>query len=166
MKWPKLLQRWQPKGHWDCACSQFLRCFTAVFYVFLESCADCCARMASIPTLSFIASFNSPESFPHVLAQIAAQAAAAGTDSVVLEIMDERCHSGPLLRQACMVVRNMAVRNPELRAPLLAKGAEEKLRTVKAAHSKVGHVHVGAHISCYPPHLPCCFCHLSCFLGW
>ncbi|KAI8467114.1 MAG: hypothetical protein J3K34DRAFT_524021 [Monoraphidium minutum] len=38
-------------------------------------------------------------------------------------------------RQACMAVRNMAVRNPELRAPFLERGAEALLRGAKARHA-------------------------------
>lgn len=39
-------------------------------------------------------------------------------------------------RQACMAVRNMVVRNPELRAPFLAKDMEPLLRAAKAKHPK------------------------------
>lgn len=37
-------------------------------------------------------------------------------------------------RQACMSIRNIVARNPELRGLVLEKGAEPLLRTVKASH--------------------------------
>jgi hypothetical protein len=43
-------------------------------------------------------------------------------------------------RQACMALRNMVVRNPELRAPFLERGAEALLRGAKAAHPACGDV--------------------------
>jgi hypothetical protein len=39
-----------------------------------------------------------------------------------------------VMRQGCMAVRNMVVRNPELRPQFLTKGAEELLRQVKAKY--------------------------------
>jgi hypothetical protein len=43
-------------------------------------------------------------------------------------------------RQACMAVRNMVVRNPELRGPFLERGAEALLRGAKAAFPVCGDV--------------------------
>eukprot|EP00955_Chlamydomonas_euryale_P048668 354055-Chlamydomonas_euryale.AAC.1 len=72
-----------------------------------------------------------------VRAQIASQAASVGADDALICALSQRASSGAVLRQACAALRNMVVRNPELRAPLLAKGAEERLRAAKSAHAKV-----------------------------
>ena len=42
-----------------------------------------------------------------------------------------------VMRQGCMAVRNMVVRNPELRPQFLTKGAEDVLRQVKAKYPSV-----------------------------
>lgn len=43
--------------------------------------------------------------------------------------------NGGVARQACMAIRNMVVRNPELRGPFLDKGAEALVRGVKARYA-------------------------------
>jgi hypothetical protein len=47
---------------------------------------------------------------------------------------------GYAARQACMAVRNMVVRNPELRVPFLEHGAEALLRGAKAQFGACGDV--------------------------
>jgi hypothetical protein len=47
---------------------------------------------------------------------------------------------GGVARQACMAIRNMVVRNPELRAPFLERGAEPLVRGVKGRFGVCGDV--------------------------
>jgi hypothetical protein len=46
--------------------------------------------------------------------------------------MFEHSKSAAVMRQACQLIRNLVVRNPELRQPILGKGMEPLLRGAKA----------------------------------
>jgi hypothetical protein len=68
---------------------------------------------------------------------VCADAADAGCLDLLLAVLrSEAPGLAPLQRQACMAVRNMAVRNPELRPAFLDKGAEALLRRAKVAYPK------------------------------
>lgn len=53
---------------------------------------------------------------------------------MVVEAMQRHAGRAPVQRQACLVVRIMVARNPELRQPYLDKGVEPLLRQAKAVH--------------------------------
>ncbi|CAL8469870.1 g9412 [Coccomyxa elongata] len=77
---------------------------------------------------------------------VAERAAAAGCIDTVLDAMRAAEAAGPrgfpdsatgaqwVQRQACMALRNMVARNPELRPAVLERGAEAFLRRAKVAH--------------------------------
>ena len=64
----------------------------------------------------------------------AAALAAAGAVESALEAMTDHAASSGAQRQACMLIRNIVARSPELRPPALAAGAEAALRAAKARH--------------------------------
>jgi hypothetical protein len=79
--------------------------------------------------------------------EAAARASACGCLDATLEVMQvllaskgtpsgngKENRATAVQRQACMAIRNAAVRSPEVRAALLDKGAEALLRQVKSAH--------------------------------
>lgn len=66
--------------------------------------------------------------------EISAQAAEAGCIDAILDSMSQMPSCTPVQRQACMAVRNMVVRNPELRPQFLEKGAEGLLRQAKRSN--------------------------------
>ena len=66
--------------------------------------------------------------------ELVAAAAAAGCCEAALDAMAAHPSSPRLQRAACMFLRNCAARNPELRAPLCERGAEDLLRAAKVAH--------------------------------
>ncbi|KAK9843790.1 hypothetical protein WJX81_006589 [Elliptochloris bilobata] len=77
--------------------------------------------------------------------EAAAAAAEAGCLEAVLEVMAADADAAPepgdtrsaaqwAQRQACMALRNAVARSPELRAPLLAAGAEPLLRAAQRRH--------------------------------
>jgi armadillo repeat-containing protein 6 len=58
-----------------------------------------------------------------------------GDESLMSEVMDvllAHRQSPTVMRQACQLIRNLVVRNPELRQPLLRKGLEPLLRSAKS----------------------------------
>ncbi|KAF5829233.1 hypothetical protein DUNSADRAFT_16391 [Dunaliella salina] len=65
---------------------------------------------------------------------IATQCAEAGVVDWVMECLTDMASSPLVCRQACILMRNMVVRNPELRPAFLEKGAEGVVRAAKAAH--------------------------------
>lgn len=70
------------------------------------------------------------------LPEIATQASQCGAVEGIAEVMSNRPKSHQVLRQACMAVRNMGVRNPELRPLLMERGLEDLVRQAKSAHPK------------------------------
>lgn len=66
--------------------------------------------------------------------EICDQMAQAGCPDMVVDVMGDYAASAPVMRQACMLVRNMVVRNAHLRPVFLEKGVEARLRSAKAAH--------------------------------
>jgi hypothetical protein len=69
--------------------------------------------------------------------EVSAAAADAGCVDVLLAAL--ACEAPGLAavqRQACMAVRNMAVRNPELRPAFLDRGAEAALRRAKRVYPR------------------------------
>ena len=65
---------------------------------------------------------------------VAEAAAQAGASEVIVDVMGTNAQQAAVLRQACMAVRNMVVRNPDLRPQVLSKGVEALLRAAKKAH--------------------------------
>ncbi len=84
-----------------------------------------------LPCLTRLRLYGTP---PAPLPQICTQAAEAGVPDMVVEAMQRHPGRAPVQRQACLVVRIMVARNPELRQPYLDKGVEALLRQAKAAH--------------------------------
>ncbi|GAX81213.1 hypothetical protein CEUSTIGMA_g8645.t1 [Chlamydomonas eustigma] len=68
------------------------------------------------------------------LPEVVDKAAEAGVIDAVLEVMSGHPDAGQLQRAGCMVFRNMAARNVELRPVILEKGAEALLRQAQAKH--------------------------------
>ncbi|GLC34380.1 hypothetical protein PLESTB_000734900 [Pleodorina starrii] len=66
--------------------------------------------------------------------EICTKAAESGVPEMVVEAMQRHAPRAPVQRQACLVVRIMVARNPELRPLFLERGAEALLRAAKAAH--------------------------------
>ncbi len=60
----------------------------------------------------------------------------AGAVDALLTVMTSQPQTGSVQRQCCIVLRNMVVRNPELRPVYLGQGAEALLRAAKKAHPK------------------------------
>lgn len=65
-----------------------------------------------------------------------AMAADLGAFDVIAEVMSEQAGSAPVQRQACMAIRNMVVRNVELRPLALSKGLEALIRTARGKFAK------------------------------
>uniref|UniRef100_A0A7S3VJY0 Armadillo repeat-containing protein 8 n=1 Tax=Dunaliella tertiolecta TaxID=3047 RepID=A0A7S3VJY0_DUNTE len=65
---------------------------------------------------------------------IATQCAEAGVIDWVTECLTDMASSPLVCRQACILMRNMVVRNPELRPAFLEKGADRLVRAAKTAH--------------------------------
>lgn len=65
---------------------------------------------------------------------ISAAAAEAGCMDAIVDAMAAQPASSAVQRQGCMAVRNMVVRNAELRPLFLEKGVEGLLRVAKRCH--------------------------------
>ena len=70
------------------------------------------------------------------LPEIATKATELGAAEGIARVMSDRPSSHPVQRQACMAVRNMGARNPELRPLLVERGLEDLVRRAKSAHPK------------------------------
>lgn len=80
-----------------------------------------------------------------IMQTLEAQAAAAAAPGAAAAKLQQHAAAGNgngngagaagVARQACMALRNMVVRNPELRAPFLERGAEALVRGAKARHA-------------------------------
>jgi len=64
----------------------------------------------------------------------AAKAVEAGAVDLAAEAMEEHCSAHLMQKQACLMIRNLAVRNPENRPIILEKGLENLIRNAKANH--------------------------------
>lgn len=60
----------------------------------------------------------------------------AGVFEAIAEAMSEQPDSAGVQRQACMAIRNMVVRNLELRPVAQGKGLEALIRKARARHPK------------------------------
>lgn len=70
----------------------------------------------------------------------ASMAAEAGASGIISEAMERHPGAKGMQRQACQMVRNLAVRNPENRPLMLEVGIERLLRKAKADHKQCGDV--------------------------
>ncbi|VFQ65803.1 unnamed protein product [Cuscuta campestris] len=64
----------------------------------------------------------------------AARAIEAGAGDLAIQSMERFIESEQLQRNACFMIRNLAVRNPENRDLLLANGVEKLIRKAKSTH--------------------------------
>lgn len=64
----------------------------------------------------------------------AARAIAVGYGTLAIQAMQKFPSSGPTQKQACLMIRNLVVRNPENRTILLKEGVEKLIRKAKAIH--------------------------------
>lgn len=64
----------------------------------------------------------------------AARAIQAGAGDLAIQAMERFPDSDQLQRSACLMIRNLAVRNPENRILLLGGGIEKLIRKAKASH--------------------------------
>jgi hypothetical protein len=68
------------------------------------------------------------------LPDIATQASECGAIEGIARVMADRPGSHAVQRQACMAVRNLGARNPEIRPLLIDKGLEDFVRQAKSMH--------------------------------
>lgn len=73
-----------------------------------------------------VLSLRSPEN--------AARAVEAGAGELAIQAMQKFPAAYQMQRQACLMIRNLASRNPENRTILLSNGVEKYIRRAKAAH--------------------------------